>query len=71
MPKRSTSQQVPKEMQARFGEVTQLTDTFCQIYLLIFGSVLGATANGDADNAFITLRPYPVGTREGEATQPG
>jgi hypothetical protein len=33
MPKRSTSQQVPKEMQARFDEISQFTDTFCQTYL--------------------------------------
>jgi hypothetical protein len=30
MPKRSSSQQVPKEMQARFEEITQLTDAFCR-----------------------------------------
>jgi len=33
MPKRSTSQHVPKDMQARFDEITQLTDAFCQSYL--------------------------------------
>jgi uncharacterized protein DUF6398 len=33
MPKRSTSQHVPKEMQAHFEEITQLTDAFCQTYL--------------------------------------
>ena len=33
MPKRSTSQNVPKEMQARFDEITQLTDTFSQAHL--------------------------------------
>ena len=33
MPKRSTSQHVPKDLQARFEEVTQLTDAFCQAYL--------------------------------------
>ena len=33
MTKRSTSEQVPKEMQARFDEITHLTDTFCQTYL--------------------------------------
>ena len=33
MPKRSTSQQVPKDMQVRFEEITQLTDAFCQAYL--------------------------------------
>jgi hypothetical protein len=33
MPKRSTSQNVPKEMQARFDEITQLTDAFSQTYL--------------------------------------
>ncbi len=33
MSKRSTSQQVPKEMQARFDEITQLTDAFSQTYL--------------------------------------
>jgi len=33
MPKRSTSQHVPKEMQARFDEITQLTDAFCRVYL--------------------------------------
>lgn len=33
MSKRSTSQNVPKEMQARFDEITQLTDTFCQALL--------------------------------------
>ncbi len=33
MPKRSTSQQVPKDLQARFDEITQLTDTFCQTCL--------------------------------------
>ena len=33
MTKRSTSEQVPKEMQARFDEITHLTDTFSQTYL--------------------------------------
>jgi len=33
MPKRSTSQNVPQEMQARFDEITQLTDAFSQTYL--------------------------------------
>jgi len=33
MPKRSRSQQVPKEMQARFDEITQITDAFSQEYL--------------------------------------
>jgi hypothetical protein len=33
MPKRSPSQNVPKDMQARFDEITHLTDTFCQTYL--------------------------------------
>ena len=33
MPKRSSSQKVPKDMQARFEEITQLTDTFCHAYL--------------------------------------
>jgi len=33
MPKRSTSQNVPKEMQPRFDEITQLTDAFSQTYL--------------------------------------
>jgi hypothetical protein len=33
MPKRSTSQHVPKEMQARFEEITHLTDAFCRLYL--------------------------------------
>ena len=33
MPKRSSSQHVPKEMQAHFEEITQLTDAFCQTYL--------------------------------------
>ncbi|MGZ3630966.1 MAG: DUF6398 domain-containing protein [Ktedonobacteraceae bacterium] len=33
MPKRSPSQHVPKDMQARFDEITRLTDTFCQTYL--------------------------------------
>jgi hypothetical protein len=33
MPKRSPSQQVPKDMQARFDEITQLTDTFSHTYL--------------------------------------
>jgi hypothetical protein len=33
MPKRSTSQAVPKEMQARFDEITQLTDAFSKAYL--------------------------------------
>jgi Domain of unknown function (DUF6398) len=33
MAKRSTSQSVPKEMQARFDEITQLTDAFSQTYL--------------------------------------
>jgi hypothetical protein len=33
MPKRSPSQHVPKDMQARFDEITQLTDAFCQTYL--------------------------------------
>ena len=29
MPKRSTSLHVPKDMQARFEEITHLTDAFC------------------------------------------
>jgi hypothetical protein len=33
MPKRSPSQNVPKDMQARFDEIPQFTDAFCQIYL--------------------------------------
>ena len=33
MPKRSPSQNVPKDMQARFDEIAQLTDTFSQTYL--------------------------------------
>ena len=33
MSKRSTSPQVPKEMQARFDDITQLTDAFSQAYL--------------------------------------
>src|SRR5204862_3265768 len=33
MPKRSPSQHVPKDMQGRFDEITQLTDAFCQTYL--------------------------------------
>ena len=33
MSKRSTSQQVPKEMQARFDDITRLTDDFSQAYL--------------------------------------
>ena len=33
MPKRSTSQNIPKDMQARFDEITQLTDAFSQAYL--------------------------------------
>jgi hypothetical protein len=33
MPKRSTSQQVPQDMQARFDEIIHLTDTFSQKYL--------------------------------------
>jgi len=30
MPKRSSSQHVPKAMQVRFEEISQLTDAFCQ-----------------------------------------
>jgi hypothetical protein len=33
MPKRSSSLHVPKEMQARFEEITHLTDTFSRQYL--------------------------------------
>src|SRR5258708_36001802 len=33
MPKRSPSQHVPTDMQARFDEITKLTDAFCQTYL--------------------------------------
>jgi hypothetical protein len=33
MPKRSPSQHVPKDMQERFEEITQLTDAFCRTYL--------------------------------------
>ena len=33
MAKRSTSQNVPKEMQARFDELAQITDAFSQTYL--------------------------------------
>ena len=33
MAKHSTSQNVPKELQARFDEITQLTDAFSKDYL--------------------------------------
>ena len=33
MPERSASQHVPKDLQARFNEVAQLTDVFCQAVL--------------------------------------
>nr|MBA2284745.1 hypothetical protein [Ktedonobacteraceae bacterium] len=33
MAKRSTSEQVPKDMQARFDEITQLTDDFSRAHL--------------------------------------
>jgi hypothetical protein len=33
MPSRSTSQNVPKDLQARFDAITQLTDDFAQAYL--------------------------------------
>src|SRR5215472_16529766 len=33
MPKRSTALHVPKDMQARFEEITQLIDAFCHTYL--------------------------------------
>jgi Domain of unknown function (DUF6398) len=33
MPRHSTSQRVPKDLQARFNTITQLTDTFAQAYL--------------------------------------
>ena len=33
MPKRSTSQLVPKDLEVRFEEITHLTDAFCQTYL--------------------------------------
>ena len=33
MPKRSTSQHVPKDMQARFEEIAHLTEAFCRQYL--------------------------------------
>lgn len=33
MPKRSSSQRVPKDMQTRFEEITQITDTFSHTYL--------------------------------------
>ncbi len=33
MSKRSTSQQVPKDMQVRFDDITRLTDDFSQAYL--------------------------------------
>lgn len=33
MPKRSTSQAVPKEMQERFDEITQFTDAFSEAHL--------------------------------------
>ena len=33
MPQRSTGLCVPKEMQARFNEITHLTNTFSQQYL--------------------------------------
>jgi Domain of unknown function (DUF6398) len=33
MYRRSTSQSVPKNMQVRFDELTQLTDAFCRTYL--------------------------------------
>lgn len=33
MPRRSTSQHVPKDLQARFDAISQLTDDFAQVYL--------------------------------------
>ena len=33
MSKRSISQQVPKDIQTRFDDITQLTDAFSQTYL--------------------------------------
>ncbi len=33
LPKRSASQHVPKDMQARFEEITQRTSAFCRLYL--------------------------------------
>ncbi len=33
MPRRSTSQNVPKDLQARFESISQLTDDFAQAYL--------------------------------------
>jgi uncharacterized protein DUF6398 len=33
MPKRSTALHVPKDMQARFEEITHLTGAFCHTYL--------------------------------------
>ena len=35
MAKHSPSEQVPKDMQARFDEITQLTDSFSQAYLTV------------------------------------
>lgn len=32
MPKRSSSQHVPKDLQTHFEEITQLTDAFCQAH---------------------------------------
>jgi len=40
-------------------------------FLLIFGSGFGANAHDDAHDAFMTLRLYNTGTREGKATQLG
>ena len=33
MAKHSTSEQVPKDMQTRFDDITQITDAFSQAYL--------------------------------------
>ena len=63
MPKRSTSQHVPKDLQARFEEITHLTDAFCQTYLdeeyAQLSRELTATLVANARRRWYEARPPP------------
>ncbi|HVB24444.1 MAG TPA: DUF6398 domain-containing protein [Ktedonobacteraceae bacterium] len=58
MSKRSTSQQVPKEMQERYDGITQLTDAFSQVHL----NEEYATLIRQMTATLCRKRPSPVST---------
>ena len=62
MPKRSPSQQVPKDLQARFDEITHLTDTFSQKYL----NDEYAQICRELTATLCRKRPSPLAARQGQ-----